>query len=203
MPTFPKLQISNFKFQIVKSKTFFYSKELLKIGNWKLEIRNSSQGFTLIELLIAIAIIGIVFGVVVSSTAQIQKSSRDAKRESDLRNIQSALQQFYADQNYFPSITNIDTLTSLTTGSDTTGPVITPSKTYLQMVPKDPETGSKYCYVAYRSAISTGNTSDCNNSSANKCYFYRIFTKIENSRVPAFSQSYCSVNSYNYELTPN
>lgn len=52
-------------------------------------------GFTLIEIMITIALMGVLaisaFGTYVSSL----KRGRDAKRKSDLSNIQTSLEQFY------------------------------------------------------------------------------------------------------------
>jgi prepilin-type N-terminal cleavage/methylation domain-containing protein len=194
------------QFPITKSKPFLSCKKLLDIGYWKLEIGNSSRGFTLVELLISIAIIGVVFGVIIGSTSQIQKTSRDTKREADLRNIQSALQQYFADRNYFPNNITIDSISTLTINSDSSVPTISPIKTYLKTIPRDPNPSSKYCYIAFKSALSTGTSTDCNNadaSSGNRCYYYKLFTTMENSDSSALPDSYCGVSTYNFELGPN
>lgn len=61
--------------------------------------RNREQkGFTLIELLVVIAIIGILSSVVLASLNSARKKSRDARRISDLKQIQLAL-EMYADAN--------------------------------------------------------------------------------------------------------
>ncbi|MFA4890514.1 MAG: type II secretion system protein [Candidatus Paceibacterota bacterium] len=55
-----------------------------------------NKGFTLIELLVVIAIIGILSSVVLASLNSARKKSRDARRISDLKQIQLAL-EMYAD----------------------------------------------------------------------------------------------------------
>jgi prepilin-type N-terminal cleavage/methylation domain-containing protein len=58
-----------------------------------------TNGFTLIELLIVIAIIGILISVAVVSFASVQRKSRDSRRVNDMKALQSAWEQYYADNN--------------------------------------------------------------------------------------------------------
>lgn len=55
-----------------------------------------SSGFTLIELLVVIAIIGILSSVVLASLNSARAKARDVKRQSDLKQLQVAL-ELYAD----------------------------------------------------------------------------------------------------------
>ena len=57
----------------------------------------NKRGFTLMELLIVIAIIGILVSVSVVSYSSAQKKGRDARRHSDLKALQNAWEQYYAD----------------------------------------------------------------------------------------------------------
>lgn len=54
-----------------------------------------SKGFTLIELLVVIAIISLLSSVVLASLNSARAKARDAKRMSDLHNIQLALEMYY------------------------------------------------------------------------------------------------------------
>jgi prepilin-type N-terminal cleavage/methylation domain-containing protein len=54
-----------------------------------------SKGFTLIELLVVVAIIGLLASVILASLNTARGKARDAKRESDLNNIQIALEMYY------------------------------------------------------------------------------------------------------------
>lgn len=57
-----------------------------------------TSGFTLIELLVVIAIIGTLSSVVLTSLNSARAKARDAKRQSDLTQLRTAL-EFYFDSN--------------------------------------------------------------------------------------------------------
>ncbi len=74
-----------------------------------------NKAFTLIELLIVIAIIGILVSIGVASYAQAQIKSRNARRQADMKAAQSAIEQFYADNNgQYPAGGVCDPLTATT-----------------------------------------------------------------------------------------
>lgn len=54
------------------------------------------RGFTLIELLVVISIIGVLVAVAVASYTGAQIKARDARRRSDMKAIQSTMEQYYA-----------------------------------------------------------------------------------------------------------
>lgn len=61
------------------------------------------QGFTLIELLVVIAVIGILSSIVMASLNSARTKARDAKRQADIRQLQTAIQLYYDDYGTFPS----------------------------------------------------------------------------------------------------
>lgn len=176
------------------------------------KLRNA-QGFTLIELLIAVSIITVAFGVIISSSGAIQRNSRDSQRQSDLRNLQSILQQYYADQNYYPSGCcntpfSLDGSTQSTLLSSSIGTPTPPAqvKTYSTRLPVEPNPDQRYCYRAYNSqgAMNADATSyNCDNSSTNRCQFYLLCTRLENA--PATISSACQTacgGEFNLEINP-
>jgi prepilin-type N-terminal cleavage/methylation domain-containing protein len=67
--------------------------------------KHSKKGFTLIELLVVIAIIGILSSVVLASLSTARQKSRDAKRISDIGQIQLALELYFDRVQSYPSTT--------------------------------------------------------------------------------------------------
>src|SRR3990167_4452603 len=54
-----------------------------------------AKGFTLIELLVVIAIIGILSSIVLASLNSARQKGRDARRVSDIKQLQLALELYY------------------------------------------------------------------------------------------------------------
>lgn len=137
------------------------------------------RGFTLIELLIVIAIIALLVTIVIVALADLQKKGRDARRQSDLNTIRSALEQFRADQGYYPQ--TLGSSISFSSGGTT--------RTYLNTVPAESMSGiSPYCYS---STCPTGST---------KCTSYRLYAKLDTIGAGTLS---CGLSSdYNFQLTP-
>jgi len=62
-----------------------------------------TRAFTLIELLVVIAIIGVLSSVVLASLNTARAKARDAKRVSDLHEIQLALEMYYNEHDAYPA----------------------------------------------------------------------------------------------------
>lgn len=61
-------------------------------------MKRQKKGFTLVELLVVIAIIGLLATIAFLSLNRARSKARDAKRVSDIRQLQSALELYYNDQ---------------------------------------------------------------------------------------------------------
>ena len=63
----------------------------------------NKKGFTLIELLIVVAIIGLLSTLAVVALGSARVKARDSKRLADLKQLQTALELYYTDQNAYPA----------------------------------------------------------------------------------------------------
>ncbi len=66
-------------------------------------MKNNKSGFTLIELLVVIAIIGLLSTLSILALNQARAKARDAKRISDVRQMQTALELYYNDTGTYPA----------------------------------------------------------------------------------------------------
>ena len=67
-------------------------------------MKNNKQGFTLIELLVVIAIIGLLSTLSIVALNSARARSRDARRVSDIKQIQTALEMYYNVADEYPTI---------------------------------------------------------------------------------------------------
>jgi general secretion pathway protein G len=84
--------------------------------------RRGQRGFTLIELIIVVTIIGILAGIAVVQVKNSVRKAKEAALMKNLHDIRTAIDNFYADKQRFPS--SLDELVP----------------NYLRKIPEDPIT---------------------------------------------------------------
>src|SRR3989338_2157134 len=100
-------------------------------------MRNKQKGFTLIELLVVIAIIGILSSVVLASLNTARQRGRDARRISDVKQTQLALELYYDSNQTYP----LTITTSLTGGG------------YIPTLPLGPVSNVAYAYLPFAQSL--------------------------------------------------
>ncbi|MEI7452424.1 MAG: FISUMP domain-containing protein [Candidatus Falkowbacteria bacterium] len=86
------------------------------------------RGFTLIELLVVVAIIGTLITIATFSISTLRAKGRDTKRVTDIKKIQLVLENYYRDEQSYP--------TSINFGGDLLG--TRSSTTYMSSIPNNP-----------------------------------------------------------------
>jgi type II secretion system protein G len=113
--------------------------------------REYSRGFTLIELLVVIAIIGILSSIVLASLNTARARSRDARRMSDIKQINTALQLYFSENGKYPEEAHSGCYDGWETSCDITGNFIDTLRTSgsISKVSFDPINNADYFYAYY------------------------------------------------------
>lgn len=138
-----------------------------------------NRGLTLIEWLIVIAIISILLIIVFAHINPLRERDRaaDSRRKADLDRISIALEEFYSDHDYYPTLETFNLSGGL--------------RPYLSETPRDPDTNESYAY--------SPESSTCPQ-------YYRIYTNLRWEDDPAIAdvgcQSGCGPGgAYNYGVS--
>ncbi len=102
-------------------------------------------GFTLIELLVVMAIIGILSAVVLTSLNGARQKGRDARRISDVKQIQLALELYYDATNQYP----------VAIGPANNSVLV--NNGFIASLPVDPSNNAVYEYRPYAATTNTAN----------------------------------------------
>ncbi len=94
----------------------------------------NKNGFTLIELLVVVMVIAALSGIVVSlvNSGGFRDKAKDAQRLADLKQIQTALELYFADYRAYP-----DSGWVQINGNDAASSALSPN--YINKIPVDPD----------------------------------------------------------------
>jgi len=102
-------------------------------------INLNKRGFTLIELLVVIAIIAVLTSVIMTNIYSSRGKARDAKRISDIAQIQLALEQYFNKAGSYPA-----------SDGGLVPTILVPL--YISVLPTDPISKTRYIYVTNSSS---------------------------------------------------
>ena len=106
-----------------------------------------NQGFTLIELLVVISIIGLLASVVIANLGEAKGKAQDAKRISDMRQIQNALERYFNEHRQYPGPSVGVAIAGNQIGIGS--PIDAVLAPYLSSVPKDPTHDGVVYFYSY------------------------------------------------------
>jgi prepilin-type N-terminal cleavage/methylation domain-containing protein len=161
-------------------------------------LAKTKKGFTLIELLVVVAIISLLSSVVLASLNSARSKGRDAKRRSDLKQFQIALELYYDKYGKYPvNAGDSYTTTGGGYGGDMTILPITPE--FISKVSLDPSNLiNQYGYYYARDYTVDSSTNSCPGSTGS----YILATRLENSTKTAITTCWNNPN-LNYFIGSN
>ncbi len=114
-------------------------------------MHNGKQGFTLIEILIVVAIIAILASVVLVGLGPAQQAGRDARRLSDLHQVQNGLELYYNKCGFYPGTAAAGACTATnnaaTNGYADMSAAVTGSGLGINTLPLDPTNSAPRVYM--------------------------------------------------------
>ena len=137
-------------------------------------MKHNKTGFTLLEVLLVISTVGLLSSAVFVGISRQIKKSHDAKRKTDIHELQVALELYFTDNQRYPDqlIFNGQPLTSAD------GQTI-----YLNSIPRDPKNVNPSLYVY--------NATPSGQASGYDICAYKLEAVTEN---PAGDESFCLTN---------
>lgn len=117
------------------------------IENRKWKRENLQRGFTLIELVVVIGIIAILAVILIATLNPFEQfhKAQDARRKSDLAQIQKALESYYQDFGRYPATSADYKIVSNENGTGVTKDWGSNWSPYMQIIPEDND-GKYYVY---------------------------------------------------------
>lgn len=124
------------------------------VKSLKKNTKSNGAGFTLIEIITAIGVLTILATVILAAVNPLEqfRKAQDAKRKSDLAQVQRALEAYYQDFGRYPAhtTTGLNTYTINTGLGEDDNSILWGAgwSPYMDIVPVDPSSSKFYIYVS-------------------------------------------------------
>ena len=151
------------------------------------------KGFTLIELLVVVAIVGVLSSVVLASLSSARSKGRDAKRISEMKSLQNAIELAKASGAQLPQSYNY--------ASSALAGLLVP--TYISVFPSDPQISAlppSFLPTYYYCNLNTQTSANyCHNDTDPNTYAIIFYTENRTGACPGivggWSTSLCCLTS--------
>ncbi|MEW6264425.1 MAG: prepilin-type N-terminal cleavage/methylation domain-containing protein [Thermodesulfobacteriota bacterium] len=119
----------------------------------KIRMRRGQKGFTLIELMIVVAIIGILAAIAIPQFASYRKRAQDSAAKSSLKNLATAQENYYAQNNTYTATRA--NLTGWTVETTVTVAIAAADTTSWSATAKHNSSTSTFTYASARGGLLT------------------------------------------------
>jgi prepilin-type N-terminal cleavage/methylation domain-containing protein len=116
-----------------------------------------TRGFTIIELLVVVVIIGLLASIAIPKFSATKDKSKMASVRSDLRNVMTAQEAYFADFNAFGDLGQLQAASNFNLSPGNTGLVTTGASGYTATIENQSiVTGLTQCTVEYGNGVTAG-----------------------------------------------
>lgn len=137
----------------------------------------SQHGFTIVELLIIVVVIGAFTGFAISISGDTFRKRHNAERQRDVRQLQDALEDYYSQNEVYPTLANLNDASWRTKNlKNISADELTDPKSKSAVMVTAPQAN------AYSYAPTTADGNSCDNSTSD-CMKYVLTATQEGSEV--------------------
>ena len=140
-------------------------------------LKKRQSGFTIVELLIVIVVIGILAALVITTYSGIQAKARNAKRQTDMQDVQTQLEAYFQAAGNYPSYADLNNASWRSTNMKSLddGALTDPQATSTSLGNSSTPTAKVYEYVP---EDSTGSSANCE-ATDTTCTQYTLTATLE------------------------